>query len=561
MQKGELQLAIGCASEQGRRADNQDFAGCYLGSPRERISHGMIAALADGVGGAKAGRMAAELCARSLIDGFYSQPETIGVAMAAQNILAPYNRWLHSMGKTPEMAHAATTFTSFILKGRKAHALHVGDSRAWHFRGGNLVQLTHDHCLPHPDQQHILFRAIGIEERLRLDHHDIALMEHDRLLLTSDGVHGALTDKQISKYLASRGAAQNDAEKLVEAAIEAGSQDNCSAIIIDIIALPNVNHDSIAGDIAKLPILPPPNEGESVDGFLLEKMLSDGRYTRLFRATDNQNGQEIVLKFPKPALLSEHGARISFAREILVASHVNSPFVGGAIMLDPHRQSRLYGAQPFYDGMTLEERLKRPISLENSLDIAIKLTRAVAALHRLDIIHRDIKPENVILTQDGGLKLIDLGVARLPKMEEFIGNEIPGTPTYLAPEMYAGNAGDAATDQFALGVTLWQLFVGREPFGKKEAFSRPQFVKPEPASRYRPDVPAWLDAALMQSIAISPKDRFDDIVDLLRALEGGAAVARIRLEPVPLIERNPILLWQILCLMLFIALICSLILR
>lgn len=552
-------MAGGFASSRGVRPDNQDFAAIYDGTATERSRHGMVAALADGVGGAKGGRIAAELAVRALIDGLYAQPDTIGPAAAVQRVMAPFNRWLVAMGRTETMAHAATTFTALVLKGRKGHVLHVGDSRAWHFRDGRLVQLSEDHTRSHPDQRHILYRALGIEERLRLDHHDIALAEHDRLLLTSDGVHGALSARKLEKLLGQRNSADADAQAIVDAALAAGSQDNASAIILDVVALPAVDHDSVAGDIDRLPILNPPGEGESVDGFRLDKLIADGRYTRLFRATDMVSGQSVAIKFPKPALLSESGARLAFAREILVGSRVSSPFVGGVIMVPQERQSRLYGVMPFYEGETLEARLARPLGLAEGLGIAIKLARAVAALHRLDIIHRDIKPDNVILTHDGGVKLVDLGVARLPRVDEFAASEIPGTPSYLAPEMFGGNLGDERTDQFALGVTLWRIFARCYPYGEIEAFSRPRFRKLELPSKVRSELPAWLDSVLMRAVAVDPDERFGDLFELLRALEGGAAVERVELRAKPLLERDPVRFWQLVSLLLFIALVVALV--
>ncbi len=553
--EGRLLATTGYASQCGKRPENQDFIGIYTATETERASHGMIAALADGVGGAKGGRVAAELAVRELIDGLYVQPDTIGPAAAVARVMGPFNRWLHTQGKSAAMAHAATTFTALILKGRKAHVLHVGDSRAWHFRDGRLTCLTEDHTHSHPDQQHILYRALGIEERLRLDHHEIPIHLHDRLLLTSDGVHGTLSARQIEKLLAVRGSAEADAAALVDAALAAGSQDNASAAILDVVMLPALDHDAVAGDMARLPIQSPPHEGESVDGFQLQALLSDGRYTRLFCARDSANGQTVAIKFPKPTLLSESGARLAFSREMLVGARVDSPFVGSAIAISSERQTCLYGVQPFYDGQTLETRLNRPIGLAEAIAIATRLARGIAALHRLRIIHRDIKPDNVILTSDGGLKLIDLGVARLPRVDEFAPSEIPGTPSYLAPEMFDGEAGNEATDQFAFGVTLWRLFAGRYPYGEMEAFSRPRFGQLEPASRHRPEIPAWLDALLMRSVAIHPDERFGDMIELLRALEGGAAVARINPASRALIERHPVRFWQGVSMLLLILLI------
>lgn len=561
VQEGRLWVAVGWASLQGPRADNQDFAGAWLGSETERAGHGMVAALADGVSGGREGRVAAELAVRALIEGYYAQPDTIGVAAAVERAMAPYNRWLAAMGRGETMAHTATTFTGLVMRGRKVHVLHVGDSRAWHLRGDSLRQITTDHTHSHPDRRHILLRALGLEDQLRLDHHELAAAEHDRLLLTSDGVHGLLSPRRLAALLGARRSAQADAEALVEAALAAGGQDNATALVIDVVSLPAVSHDAIAGDLAALPILPPPVEGESVDGFALEKLLSDGRYTRLFRARDTAGGQAVVVKFPKPSLLSESGARAGFAREMLVGSRVASPFVGAAYPIAAERQSRLYGVQPYYPGQTLEQRLAHPVSLREGLRIAIALTRGVAALHHLGIIHRDIKPDNVILGEDGSLRLIDLGAARLPRVEDIAHDDIPGTPAFMAPEMFGGNAGDEATDQFALGVCLWRIFTESWPYGEVEAFSRPRFRRPDAPGKTRPDLPAWAEAVLMRCVAIEPGERFGDVVDLLRALEGGAAVERRPLRPLPLIERHPVRFWQTVSLLLLIALVVSLVVK
>ena len=143
----------------------------------------------------------------------------------------------------------------------------------------------------------------------------------------------------------------------------------------------------------------------------------------------------------------------------------------------PGRQSCLYTVMPLYEGELLETRLtRRPaIGLEEGRAIAIGLARGVAALHRAGVIHRDIKPDNVILQGGGALKLIDLGVVRAPGWEDFPPEDIPGTPAYMAPEMFKGEAGDEATDIYALGVTMFRAFTGEYPYGNADA------VDPGPA--------------------------------------------------------------------------------
>ena len=556
---GQLVLAAGFASLTGPRDDNQDFGGVHMGTALERARHGVIAAVADGVSGGKQGRAAAELAVRALIEGFYAMPDTLGPAKAMQAAMAAYNRWLHGMGRGDAMTNAATTFTALALRGRRAHLVHVGDSRAWRFAGGRLARLTTDHVRPEPDLSHVLIRALGLEPELRLDHSTVELAEHDRLLLTSDGVHGPLNPARISAILAQQMSAEATADELVAAALSAGGRDNATALVIDVVRLPAPDHDGILAGISALPSVPPPQPGTSIDGFAIDRVLSEGRYAVLLAATDGDDGSKVVLKFPRPNALSDRAIRLAFARELLLAQRVSSPFVLGAHPVRPERQTALYCVQPLLEGETMATRLERGVPpLRPAIEQAIRLTRAVAALHRLEVVHRDIKPDNVMLTADGGLKLIDLGVARLPRVEDFHGDEIPGTPGFMAPEQFAGNAGDALTDQFALGVTLYRWLTGKWPYGEQEAFQRPRFGKPTPPSRHRAEVPSWLDHAILTAIDPDPEARFGDVIELLRKLEGGGSLEVVPRRFVPLIERDPVRFWQLVSAGLALALAVSL---
>ena len=117
--------------------------------------------------------------------------------------------------------------------------------------------------------------------------------------------------------------------------------------------------------------------------------------------------------------------------------------------------------------------------LEEGRNIAIGIARGMAALHRAGIVHRDIKPDNIMLEGAGSLKLLDLGVVRVPRSwRNYPTEDIPGTPAYMAPEMFEGEAGNEATDIYALGVTMFRVFTGEFPDGNSDANSPPRRDRP-----------------------------------------------------------------------------------
>ncbi|MDJ1156997.1 protein kinase [Chelatococcus sp. SYSU_G07232] len=557
-----LRVDLGFASDAGRRAENEDYIGACMGPPAVNMRHGIVAAVADGVGGHKGGRTASELAVRTFIEGYYAQPETLGVQRAAARALEAINGWIAAQSRVdPALEGMGTTFTAVVLARRSCHILHVGDSRLYRLSEGRLERLTKDHTVGRGDFAHALNRAVGFEDDLRIDHAVHGLRLHDRFLLCTDGVHGALADGALGALLGKGGSPAETARNIVAAAVAADGSDNATALVIDVVDLPPADEAEISRLVSSLPIGKLPEIGETVDGFRLDDMLSDGRYSRLFRATDLANGEQVALKFPHPRVAQEASYRLAFVSEAWVSARVRSPWIGEIIEVAPGRRTRLYSVMPFYDGETLEQRLKRapPLSLAEGAEIATRLARAVATLHRSGIIHRDIKPDNVILLKSGGLRLVDLGVARVPRLEDFPEQDIPGTPSYMAPEVINGNPGDEASDLFALGVTIYRAFSGAYPYGEIEPFSRPRFGKPVPLTRHRPDLPAWIDAVLSRAIAVKPSDRYCDVIEFAFEIENGAARAR----PSPpqrtsLHERNPLLFWQVVAALLGVLLIISL---
>jgi serine/threonine protein phosphatase PrpC len=556
-----VRASVGFASQTGPRERNEDFAGAVFGWELPQPRHDVVAAIADGIGGAKGGRVAAETAVRGFLDGFCDLPETMEVRRAAANVVTALNGWIYSQSqRDATLAGMGCTFTALVLRGRIAHILHVGDTRAYRLGGDRLSCLTTDHVREDAGgRSSILNRALGVETEVRLDYATQPLARHDRFLLCSDGVHGALTADAIADILRERSASDEAARALVAAALDSGSTDNCTALVIDVVELPTLESADIGAAIGQLPLIPVPVDGETVDGFLLKVPVSDGRYTRLFGAIDEIEGGEVVLKFPKPQVAAVATYRAAFVREAWVGARVHSPWVCRTIELPPGRQTCLYTVMPLYQGELLETRLTRRLGLEEGRNIAIKLARGGAALHRAGIIHRDINPDNVMLEPDGSLKLLDLGVVRVPGLEDSPPENIPGTVAYMAPEMFDGEPGNEATDLYALGITMFRAFTGEFPYGNPDATSPPRRERPKPLSALRPDLPAWLEAAIGRAIAIDPAKRFRDMIEFAVEMETGPARAPVAVRrPPTFYERNPVRFWQGLAALLALALVLSL---
>ena len=195
------------------------------------------------------------------------------------------------------------TFTALVLRGRIAHVLHVGDTRAYRLSGDRLTCLTTDHVrarrhrpLAHADPR--ARRRGGGAARLR----DASRWRCTTAsCLCSDGVHGVSgATRAIADILRERSAPEDTARALVAAALDAGSTDNCTALVLDVVALPTARSADIGAAIMQLPLIPVPIDGETIDGFVLKVLMSDGRYSRLFGAVDEVEGGEVALKFPKP---------------------------------------------------------------------------------------------------------------------------------------------------------------------------------------------------------------------------------------------------------------------
>jgi serine/threonine protein phosphatase PrpC len=542
-----LQVAVGCASLTGPRERNEDF--CGLGTPagQELENKGVIAAVADGIGGHKGGREAAEYTVRGLLADYYATPDTWSVPRAIETVTTALNRWvIAEAGRNAELAGMATTLSALVLRGRRYYTAHIGDSRIYRMQEGRLAPLTVDHTWEHPELKNVLSRAVGLDPRVLMDFADGELALNDRFLLVSDGVWGVLPDALTAEVLLDHPEPQAAAAALTSLALAHGGHDNATAVVIDVLALPPASLRDSLESAASLPLPHRLKVGHEIDGLVVEEVLHDARETLLYRVRNRRNGQQLVLKTLQPALQGDAGASAPLLMEEWRARRVLSPCFPQVVPSD--ERSGLYYLMTWHAGATLQARLDadQHFPVGDVVRLGIALLKGIAALHRLDIVHRDIKPANIHLAQDGTLRILDLGVALSlgeRKAEDPVGQA--GTPSYMAPELHEGAPPEPGFDLYAAGVTLYHLLTRKYPYGEIEPFQKPKFGEPVRPTRWRPEIPGWLENILLKAVAREAKDRFETAEEFLLALKRGASRPLTAPRRQLLVQRNPLMLWKI----------------
>ncbi|MFC3106879.1 protein kinase [Undibacterium arcticum] len=548
-----LSVTTSHASLAGPRERNEDFVGMVTPTDPELSTKGLMAAVADGVSGNEGGREASEYTVRGLLADYYATPDTWEISTALERVVSAINSWVLSQGAARrEMAGMATTLTALVLRGRMYYTAHVGDSRCYLLRNGTLQRLTQDHVWERPEMRHVLTRAIGLDSRIAIDHGMGEMQVGDLFLLASDGVWAALSEYDITALLSdvARGQqpAQDAAQALCERALAAGSQDNASAIVLRVDQVPQGDLRDLLSQERHLHVPPRLKPGQMIDHYLVEEVIHVSPASLLYRVRDTHGGRQLVLKTITPERADDPQECSAFTHEEWLAKRVVARFFPQVIT--PQQKSYLYYLTTWHAGSTLQQLLDAGIhfTVPEAIAHGTQLVRAIGALHRRSIIHRDIKPANTHVGDDKQLRVLDMGVAQSGlKAESANATQqaaMAGTPSFLAPEQFEAKAASRQTDLYAAGVTLYYLLTRRYPYGEIEPFQHPRFGTPVPPTRYRPDIPWWLENVLLKAVARDPADRFETAEEFLLALERGASRPLAAPAPTPLVRRDPVSLWR-----------------
>ena len=555
-------VEIGHFSLKGPRETNEDFAASVRPEAHDE-ARGLVAAIADGVSSGGRGLEAAQTTVMSVVQDYFGCPDTWDTTVVLDRLIGAQNAWLAdhnrrrlSLGN--EGGAAMTTLTALVLRGHAFTLAHVGDTRAWLLRGGvdgDCVQLSQDHCFDQADQRSRLTRAIGLDDRVRVDYLQGELQIGDVFVLTSDGVHGVLKRAKLAA-LAREGDAQSASETLVRAAIAAGTRDNASALVIRVRGLAQGRLEDSLLQGRQLPAPPRLKVGDRLDGYTITALVANTGVHRLYQARVADTHELVAIKTLHESRASDREERAMLAHEAWLGSRVaaGSGEHGDAAFIrvrESQEPSAFYTVFDWHAGRTLDQLMGEGHRFEvpEIVNGALAVARALGRLHRHGVIHRDLKPANLHLGDDGQWRVLDLGVAISGSEPKALRTLHAGTPSYMNPEQWSGDAhvpADAGSDLYALGVTLYQWLTGKLPYGEVEPFQTGRFRRdPKPPSRLRPYVPIWLDHVVLKAVALDAKQRFETAEELVLALERGASRPLAALGATPLVARDPTALWKI----------------
>lgn len=548
-----LAFTLGESSLTGPRPRNEDYIGVVTPADAQLAIKGALLMVADGVSGGAGGAEAAEMTVRTVSADYYATPDTWTVQHALETVLQAANRWVLSQAqRRKQMAGMATTLSLLALRGQRYVLAHVGDTRIYRLREQALERLTTDHVWDKPDLRHVLKRAVGLDAHLSVDYTEGLLQAGDIYAIMSDGVWDAITDADLHKALMLYHTPQLMADHLTALALEQGGRDNATALVVRIDEIGQDHFTDMLADAEALPIPAKLQAGDRIDGFTVAKVIHDSRVTVLYQVR-NDAGQLFVLKTLQPAMASDKESCQALLNEEWLAKRVVSQCVPQIFPLSKDQRTALYYVMTWHEGATLEQRLEagHHFTVNGIANIGQDLLRGLSMLHRLNIVHRDIKPGNIHIGSDKRLRILDLGVALNTTLVIPESMENPGTPCYMAPELFDGKLADRQADIYAAGVTLYHLLTRKYPYGEIEPFQSPKFGEPVRPSRYRPEIPAWLENIILKAVARDPKNRFETAEEMLLALEHGE-LKPIHIPRTPLIARARLVKWQWLAIISFL---------
>jgi serine/threonine protein kinase len=291
---------------------------------------------------------------------------------------------------------------------------------------------------------------------------------------------------------------------------------------------------------------------QEIGHYKIKELLGKGGMGEVYLAEDTNLNRKVALKFLSVEISDDKDLLRRFKQEAFAASALNHPNI--LTIYEFYAKDEIcYLAAEYIEGETLRETLSRSkLTLKETLNVAEQAAFALAAAHKAGIVHRDIKPENIMLREDGFVKVLDFGLAKLTGKQDLIEEleaqtrklvltqpgTMMGTASYMSPEQIRGRADiDARTDIWSLGVVIFEMLTGRVPFAGETVSDMIASILKTDALRLSKcvaDCPSALELMIDKALAKNVEERYQAIQDLALDLKS----LRQRLEFEAELERS-----------------------
>ena len=489
-----------------------------------------IAVLCDGVGSATQGALAAKKVTLHIINNFKNLPKAWSVEKAIKEFIKSINTILYSQSiQEYERPEYITTVTVCVIKGNRLYGANAGDSRIYLLRDNKLNQLSLDH---NEEGMHsVLSNAVGISPNVEIYYFENNIQKDDKILMCSDGLYSIMNNDILSKNISS-GAYQ--IVKKASSLVDDNLPDDTSAVILEVLDTDYI--ESMKS--LNLEIPEKLKKGDIIDGYELTHSLIQNNRTWICI----KNKQEYVIKFAPYEAIENEEILDLYIKEVWNAKRLKAGFFPKSFI--PKQRSARYYLMTKLDGINLKQYLKkRNLSIDETILLAKTLISMGEYLLKFNLVHADIKPENIIVIQRDGkriFKIIDFGSIT----EIFSIASTAGTPSYLAPERFTGNAINEKTEIFSIGVTLYEALCGSYPYGEIEPFQNPTFGVAKKPQNLNHNIPTWLESIILRAISIDEDLRYSNYSYMKFELEYPQKVKPFFEKRTPLLKKDPLLFYK-----------------
>jgi serine/threonine-protein kinase len=262
--------------------------------------------------------------------------------------------------------------------------------------------------------------------------------------------------------------------------------------------------------------------GRTIGKYRIVGQLGRGGAGIVYKAVDETLGRDVAVKTLNPDLGNTEVMN-RFRAEATILAKLNHPQIATIFELF-REENDLLMVMEFVRGETLDKMVERvgPIAPDRAAYLIDLVLSALEHAHRAGVVHRDIKPANVMVTDEGGITIMDFGIARVLGAEQkTVDFRLMGTPAYMSPEQVMGEEVDGRSDLYSVGVLFYRLISGALPFTADTALGMLQRQirdTPTPITVHRPSLPSWCDAIVQRALAKTPADRFQSAEEFRDAL-------------------------------------------